>query len=159
MNYALTNFSMRNKKDLEDISNYHNFMVNDIAGAMELMNIFDKEIIFISTYGVTQEEKDEIISDILKKFNSDKYIICTASYISTVEFPPSEYYLKEEVEPDKENKKLIPVDDILKRDTELLEKHGFININGYTRYEYKEALIYGNKTGNKIAEYLNKFNK
>lgn len=139
-----------------------NFMINDIASAMKQLRIF-VPIICIHSYDGSQNEKEEIISDIVKIFDmvngrGNQFVLCTTSYVSTSEFPESEWHINEELAK-KENKKLIPVNKILDRDSELLEDIGWININEYVQYEMKRAYIYSNEYGNCIAKYFSELNK
>ena len=139
-----------------------NFMINDIASAMKQLGIF-VPIICIHSYDGSQNEKEEIISDIVKIFDmvngrGNQFVLCTTSYVSTSEFPESEWHINEELAK-KENKKLIPVNKILDRDSELLEDIGWININEYVQYEMKRAYIYSNEYGNCIAKHFSELNK
>lgn len=139
-----------------------NFMINDIAGAMKQLGIF-VPIVCIHSYDSSQNEKEEIISDIVKLFDmangrGNQFVLCTTSYVSTSEFPESEWHINEDLAK-KENKKLIPVNKILDRDSELLEDIGWININGYVQYDLKRAYIYSNEYGNRIAKYFLELNK
>lgn len=139
-----------------------NFMINDIAGAMKQLGIF-VPIVCIHSYDSSQNEKEEIISDIVKLFDmangrGNQFVLCTTSYVSTSEFPESEWDISKDLAK-KENKKLIPVNKILDRDSELLEDIGWININGYVQYDLKRAYIYSNEYGNRIAKYFSELNK
>lgn len=134
------------------------FVLKDVTGAMKDLEMTDLITVNITHHdGVNDPDWNikNFISDFLqrnKKSDIDKYVIITSAYISTTEFPESEYYLEDnEAEI---GKKQIPFDDVLDRDSNYLESIGFLNINDFVRYKYSRAFIFGNAPGKKIKKYF-----
>lgn len=123
----------------------YNFMCDDIKRLM-LNNDIKGPIVHILNFDSEQEKKYFYLDNFCSVFSDDTVILTTA-YVSAEEFPEDEWYLDKP----KPGLKKIPVNDILERESKLLESVGFININDFVQYEYKEAYIYGNEIGRKIA--------
>lgn len=124
----------------------------DIAGLMELSGLQDKPLIYLSVPDLPDMElKEKTLKHVLDTFKENDCVIITDAYVSLNEFPNEIYTLDKQEEPDKE---LLPIDDVLKRESNLLEKLGFININDYIQYEYKVAFIYGNTNGKFLVEKI-----
>ena len=131
-------------------SKYSNFMISDITHEMKKHSI-QKPILYIMKNEGTEEYKKKYLDEIISKFSKD-YIICTCAYASKDEFPSSKYYLgKPEV-----GKEPLPIDEILDRERKILEEKGFISINSYVAYEYKDVFIYLNNEGTILASYMRK---
>jgi hypothetical protein len=130
------------------------FIVSDIISLAQ--NIEEvKEIKFVNGYYMAQEDKASFIHDYAAS-QDDNAIIAITAHLSTLEFPREEYY-----DPDnardiesKGNRKPLPWDSILERESCMLADAGFININHYVDYEYKIAFIYNNAAGRKVAEKI-----
>lgn len=134
-----------------EVTSYNNhFMISDIIHMMKNHSI-NKPILSIETNEGTEEYKKKYLDEIISKFSKD-YIICTSSYASMNEFPESKYYLRAS-EPE-EGKELLPINEILDREKKILEEKGFMSINSYVAYEYKEAFIYLNNEGKILASYM-----
>jgi len=86
------------------------------------------------------------IKDYCKKIGEKKIIIATAD-IKTEDYPEDKYVLNEDELKMFPNKKLIPVDKVLKEQSKIYEEAGFVNVNDYVDYEYKVAFIYPNEYG------------
>ncbi len=129
--------------------NDYNFMCGDVRDLMIANNI-EGNIVHILNYDSEQEKKYYNLDNCCSMFTQDTVILTTA-YVSTEEFPEDEWYL-DKPEP---GLKKIPVDDVIKRECDLLEAVGFININKLVGYESKEAYVYGNTIGRKIANIAN----
>lgn len=95
------------------------------------------------------KSKADVLKDYLKDVPEDGLYLITA-YISEDEFPEDEYILYGR----EEGKKLIPADEILKRENSIMEDAGFVNVNDYVDYEYKTAFIYPNEAGRKVIEAM-----
>ena len=89
------------------------------------------------------------------KRTDNNTVILTTAYISTEEFPESEWYLPDEENDDTSTKKPIPADVVLKRQMRILEAVGFVNVNGFVRYNYKEAYIWPNEAGKRVIGLFN----
>ncbi len=95
------------------------------------------------------------IKDYCKEIGEKKIIIATAN-IKKEDYPEEKYVLNEDELKMFPNKKLIPVDKVLKEQSKIYEEAGFVNVNDYVGYEYKVAFIYPNEYG---KEVINKFNQ
>lgn len=143
-------------KNEDDINN-EMFMVRDLFGVLTAMGRTDATVIVILNYNGTQEEKAEALKDIISLFDSkDDVVILTWAYVSTKEFTELEYYnqynknedyIKESKEA---NKKPIPYNEIIERESKLLESVGFIDFNFYVNYEFSNAYLYGNSLGKEV---------
>lgn len=127
----------------------NSFMCEDVKELMKNKDI-QGNIIHILNYDSAQEKKYFNLDSFCSMFSSDTVILTTA-YVSIEEFPEDEWYF-DKPEP---GLKKIPVDDIIERECKLLEAVGFININKLVGYESKEAYVYGNEVGRKIAVIAN----
>lgn len=135
--------------------NKFTFIENDVLGAMEELDIHDHYLAFIRSYEGTQEEKVKLIKEQVKLLDKMGCVIITDAYISNTEFPASKYVLPNFDRTDSlDDREVIPVDEVLERESKLLESLGFISINDYVDYEWKVAYIYGNELGKKIANHL-----
>lgn len=105
---------------------------------------------------IESDEKDyekalKEIKDYCQNIGDEKIIIAVAD-IKTKDFPEEEYTLS--VSKDC-NKKLIPIDEVLKKTGKLYEDAGFINVNEYVGYEYQTAFVYPNECGKEIIQKFN----
>ena len=105
---------------------------------------------------IESDEKDyekalKEIKDYCQDIGDEKIIIAVAD-IKTKDFPEEEYTLS--VSKDC-NKKLIPIDEVLKKIGKLYEDAGFINVNEYVGYEYQTAFVYPNECGKEIIQKFN----
>jgi hypothetical protein len=105
---------------------------------------------------IESDEKDyekalKEIKDYCQDIGDEKIIIAVAD-IKTKDFPEEEYTLS--VSKDC-NKKLIPIDEVLKKIGKLYENAGFVNVNEYVGYEYQTAFVYPNEYGKEIIQKFN----
>ncbi len=134
--------------------NSDGFFLEDIAHALHI------KLNSTNIANIESDEKDydkalKEINDYCKKIGEKKIIIATAD-IKIEDYPEDKYVLNEyelKMFPDK---KLIPVDKVLKKQSKIYEEAGFVNVNDYVDYEYKIAFIYPNEYGKKV---INEFNK
>lgn len=107
----------------------------------------------------THEEVEELIKEVIEKYDDENTIIFTTAYISNIEFPEEKYYINIPGFPEdkKKGKKCIPINEVLDRESKFISSLGFIDINFYTNYKYKVVFIYGNILGNEISRAMNKF--
>lgn len=123
------------------------FIIQDTLGFCKMLDLENGTRI-VNIYNYTGEQKDMTeVKEIVDTFKDD--IIITSACASTVEFPDSEYTLNDKLEP---NKKLVPIDEVVERETKKLEEVGFVDFNFYVDYKNKRAMIYQNDLGNKILE-------
>lgn len=141
--------------DIESLNEM--MMVQDLLGILEEMNRRDVTVVVIINYNGTQKEKEESIKYVTSLFeNKDDVVILTWAYVSTKEFPETNYYdasLGEIPEEEAAGKKPVPYDEFIERESKLLESIGFIDFNGFINYEFSKAYLYGNKLGKEILEY------
>lgn len=135
---------------IREIKQINGFFTADVKGALTELDMPDTKIVMLQwdTQGI---ELDRISqwNQYLKRTDNNTVILTTA-YISTEEFPESEWYLPDEENDDTGTKKPIPADAVLKRQMRILEAVGFVNVNGFVRYNYKEAYIWPNEVGIKV---------
>ena len=142
------------------------FMVQDVLGLLMRMNRKDTTLVLIQNYYGTKEEKENAIKELLSLFDGKEDVaILTWAYVSTDEFKEDEYYdtesynkeyIKKSIE---EGKKPIPWDEVIERESKLLESLGFYDINHFVQYEYSKAYLYGNKLGKEVINYINEMEK
>lgn len=138
-------------------------MLNDLMGILTQMpNKEDTVIVLIENYNGTQEEKEEALKEVLDWCKEqENVVILTWAYVSTLEFPPNKFYdphdYKTEVEAAiKAGRKPIPFDEVIKRESELLESVGFVDFNFFVNYEFSNAYLYPNKLGKEVIEKAKK---
>ena len=139
-------------------NNRVDFLHQDIIGFLMHLGKSARLVNIINHEG-THEEVEELIKDVIEKYDDGDTIIFTTAYISTVEFPREKYYLDIPGFPEnkKKGKKCIPMYEVLDRESEFISSLGFIDVNFYTNYEYKIAYSYGNNLGNEIFKVMNNF--
>ena len=143
---------------LNEVNNPNmSFMINDIMG---FLKDIDPTASVARLHYLGKAKKEEF-EEYINAHKSDNNVICVAAYASKVEFPPEKYYL---YEIDKEKgKKLLPLKEILERESKVLEECGFNDINEYVQYETQVPFIYPNEIGlkviNAMRESVNKFNE
>ena len=139
-------------------NNRVDFLHQDIIGFLMHLGKSARLVNIINHEG-THEEVEELIKDVIEKYDDGDTIIFTTAYISTVEFPREKYYLDIPGFPEnkKEGKKCIPMYEVLDRESEFISSLGFIDVNFYTNYEYKIAYIYDNILGNEIFRAMDNF--
>ena len=139
-------------------NNRVDFLHQDIIGFLMHLGKSARLVNIINHEG-THEEVEELIKDVIEKYDDGNTIIFTTAYISTVEFPREKYYLDIPGFPEnkKKGKKCIPIDEVLDRESKFISSLGFINVNFYTNYEYKIAYIYDNILGNEIFGVMDNF--
>ena len=139
-------------------NNRVDFLHQDIIGFLMHLGKSARLVNIINHEG-THEEVEELIKDVIEKYDDGDTIIFTTAYISTVEFPREKYYLDIPGFPEnkKKGKKCIPMYEVLNRESEFISSLGFIDVNFYTNYEYKIAFIYGNTLGNEIFRVMDNF--
>ena len=147
----------------EETINKEMFMIQDILGVLMRMERTDTTLVFIQNYYGTQEEKQKALEEVLSIFkDKDNIVILSWAYVSITEFPESEYYdpsfgeYSEHVQKSiMEGKKPVPYDEIIERESKLLESVGFIDINDFVGYEHCKAYLYGNSLGNEVINFIN----
>ena len=135
----------------------YTFVLQDIAEIMIELDMKDVFLIKLPDYEGELEERKQLIKqciDIITNECGNDCVILIDSFVSHREYPRSKYTLYETMEKEKE---VIPVKNILKRESEMFTELGFININDYIEYAYKEAFVYGNSNGKLIRGYIDKF--
>ena len=126
------------------------FMAGDIAGILEELNSDAKIVVLFYNYNENlKKEFDEYFAD----HKSENTVFCTVAYVSTDEFPLDEYHLGNMGDGDK----LVPLDEILERDSKVLKECGFIDINNFVNYVSQIAFIYSNELGLQVVEKINEF--
>lgn len=163
MKANLSIYKIKSKEDIEKLQFDGNFMISDICGAIyyEIIPIISEvTLVCINGYDglnhnpLNQDEKKKIIEYCLDLFkDNNNCIICTTAYVSTSEFPETEWEIDPE-KAEKYGKKLIDVESVVERDGKVLQELGFININFYVDYTTKEAYVYGNDLGQIVYNYL-----
>lgn len=135
----------------------YNFLCSDIMNIMLAENLSDNpRIMHINEYNGTQEEKQQNLKELIDKFKDDNIVIATSAYVSNIEFPEDEYYYDEP----ETGKKELPMDEVLERESKMLEALGYSCVNEYVGYEWQIAYIYPNEIGQKVIDImLNKENK
>lgn len=146
----------------EESLNNELFMIEDMLSLLIRMERNDATVVFIQNYYGTQEEKVKTIKEVLSLFeNKDNVVILTWAYVSTDEFKEEEYYNQYDFDKDYINesvengKKPIPFDEVIERESKLLEDIGFIDINDFIGYEYSKAYLYDNTLGNEVVNFIN----
>ena len=143
---------------IEKTNSRVDFLHQDIMGFLMYLGKPARLVNIINHEG-THEEVEELIKDVIEKYDDGNTIIFTTAYISTVEFPREKYYLdtlglsKDK----KKGKKCIPMYEVLNRESGFISSLGFINVNFYTNYMYKIAYIYNNILGNEIFRAMDNF--
>ena len=134
------------------------FLHQDIMGFLMYLGKPARLVNIINHEG-THEEVEELIKDVIEKYDDGNTIIFTTAYISTVEFPEEKYYIDIPGIPQekKKGKKRIPMNEVLDRESKFISSLGFIDVNFYTNYEYKIAYIYDNILGNEIFRAMDNF--
>lgn len=128
--------------------NSDGFFLEDIADILHI-KLNSKNIANIESDEKDYDKALKEINDYCKKIGEKKIIIATAD-IKIEDYPEDKYVLNKyelEMFPDK---KLIPVDKVLKEQSKIYEEAGFVNVNDYVGYEYKVAFIYPNEYGKKV---------
>ena len=133
-----------------EVAHGASFMIRDISSYLLLYNDTAK---IVNIYKHVGPEREQVakIREVLDKYKNNNVVICTDAYISCEEFPVSEWCL--EVRDAEPGKKLLPVKEVVKRESKILESLGFVDVNWYVGYEYKRAFIYPNEAGKKVIEY------
>ena len=138
------------------------FLITDLA---EILQSIGKPatIVCITSVDDDQKNKEFVYKQITELFKDSKdlatgnqFVICATAYISTTEFSESEWDIDKKKANDM-GKKLIPYDEVLERESKLLEAVDFININNYVGYECKKAYLYNNDIGKEIIDHLKSF--
>ena len=156
-------YTIKNIKDCICVDGKYpqlSFIESDCVGVMKELGGFDRFATIICYEG-TQEEKEIMLRKAIESIEEiGEMPIVTDSYISTNEFPNNEWRHPHIDCWNSEQLKLpvIPVDEIMLRECNLLTNLGFININQFINYEFKEAFIYGNNAGKRIKEYFENMN-
>lgn len=150
------NFVNVKKNSKEEDFKHHSFMVQDVAGILASLGL-EAVIVEIYKYSGTQEEKADIIKRICASFldNSEKkFVICTKAYASTEEFPESKYYDPGNVQGGVcDGKKPVPVNEVIYRESCMLEDIGFDSFNFIVGYENSKAFVYVNDIGKLVLDY------
>ena len=150
------NFVNVKKNPEENDFKGYSFMVQDIAGTLTGLGL-EVVIVEICSYSGTTEEKTAIIKRLCKAFTDGgekKFVICTRAYASMEEFPESEYYDPAEEQGEVcDGRKPVPFDEVIRRESCMLEDIGFVDFNCVTGYENSKAYIYANDTGKLVLDY------
>ena len=134
--------------------NSDGFFLEDIAHALHI-KLNSTNIANIESDKKVYNKALKEIKDYCKEIGEKKIIIATAD-IKKEDYPEDKYVLNEHELKMFPDKKLIPVDKVLKKQSKIYEEAGFVNVNDYVDYEYKVAFIYPNEYGKKV---INEFNK
>lgn len=124
--------------------------LEDIQDVLHI-KLNDNNIANIESDEEDYEKALKEIKDYCQNIGDEKIIIAVAD-IKTKDFPEEEYTLS--VSKDC-NKKLIPIDEVLKKIGKLYEDAGFVNVNEYVGYEYQTAFVYPNEYGKEIIQKFN----
>ena len=132
------------------------FLIFDTFGLLEETNHKDTPVVFIQNYNGTQEEKAKTISDFVSLYEGKNVAIVSWAYVSTEEFSEEKYYDPYEAhhEDDISKKIPIPYEEVIERESKLLESVGFININNFCNYEFAKVYIYSNQIGKEIVKLI-----
>ena len=138
------------------------FIVQDVLGILSSIGKSDATFIHITSYLGTQEEKVDAIKEVLSAFGDNENVaIATCAYVSMTEFGTDKYYDQNSYNTEyidrsiKAGKKPIPFDEVIERESKLLESLNFYDINHFVEYENSKAYLYGNKLGKEILTYIN----
>ena len=142
--------------DLEKCQFQYGYMIKEIVAELANINL-RSTILFIKDYnGSIYNIKENIEKNISSFIDKENYIILTTAHISLDEFPIEEYTLF--AVPGSENKKPIPVMEVLDRDSIMLESIGFVNcsdfITNYDKYGLSRTFIYPNKLTNEMLKNI-----
>ena len=139
-------------------NNRVDFLHQDIIGFLMHLGKSARLVNIINHEG-THEEVEELIKDVIEKYDDGNTVIFTTAYISTVEFPEEKYYIDMPgiIQDMKKGKKRVPMNTVLDRESKFISSLGFIDVNFYTNYEYKIAYIYDNILGNEIFRAMDNF--
>ena len=142
-------------KEYVDYPKGVDFILGDISHILIDLDLKDTYIIKLPNYEGSLEERKQLIKQCIEMINEtgDDMAIIIESFISDKEFPSNKYTVTKE---DADDKVLIDKDKILKRERDMLTELGFICINDYISYFYKEAFVYGNTNGKLIRKYIDK---
>ncbi|MCI9077603.1 MAG: hypothetical protein HFH68_01595 [Lachnospiraceae bacterium] len=153
---ASLNFVNVKKNSKEEDFKGYSFMVQDIAGILTGLAL-EAVIVEIYRYSGVQEEKTDIIKRICTAFPDNeekKFVICIKAYANTEEFPESEYYDPGTVQGEVcDGRKPVPFDDVICRESAMLEDIGFAGFNHVVGYENSKAYIYANDMGKLVLDY------
>lgn len=135
------------------------FIERDITTAINALGDeipSDVSIIYINNYdGINQHNKEAMLTEAVKTLKQlDNTIIITTAYVSENEYPSDKYYIDERDYAT--GKRQVPVDDIMTRESNMLERLGFKYINHHVQYKYSRAYVYGNELGLLLKEYFDK---
>ena len=149
---------VNNREIIKKTENKVEFLQQDIMVFLMYLGKSARLVNIINHDG-THEEVEELIKEVIEKYDDENTIIFTTAYISTVEFSEEKYYIDMPgiTQDMKKGKKRIQMNEVLDRESRFLSSLGFIDVNFYTNYEYKVAFIYGNTLGNEISGAMNKF--
>lgn len=139
-------------------------MIQDLFGILTMMEKEKTTVVLILNYNGTQEQKEESIKELVSMYeDKEDVVIITWAYVSTKEFPETEYYNDRSLRDLEESvvfgKKPVPFDEIIERESNLLESIGFIDFNEYVGYENSRAYLYGSALGKEVVEYAAKLQK
>lgn len=141
--------------DLEKCQFQYGYIIKEIVAELANINL-RSTILFIKDYnGSIYNIKENIEKNISSFIDKENYIILTTAHISLDEFPIEEYTLF--AVPGSENKKPIPVMEVLDRDSIMLESIGFVNCSdfvNYDKYGLSRTFIYPNKLANEMLKNI-----
>lgn len=140
-------------KEFADYPKNVEFIYGDIAHILIDLDLKDSYIVKLPNYEGNLEERKQLIKQCIDILNEsgDDVVILIESFLSYREFPRDKYTVF-----GGNDKELIPMDEILKRERDMLTELGFICVNDYINYYYKEAFVYGNTNGKLIRKYIDK---
>ena len=78
---------------IEKTNNRVDFLHQDIMGFLMHLGKSARLVNIINHEG-THEEVEELIKDVIEKYDDENTVIFTTAYVSTVEFPEEEYYIR-----------------------------------------------------------------
>lgn len=140
-------------KEFVDYPKNVEFVYGDIANILIDLDLKDSYIVKLPNYEGHLEERKQFIKQCIDILNEsgDDVVILIESFISHIEFPRDKYTVFKD-----NDKELINIEAILKRERDMLTELGFICINDYINYYYKEIFVYGNTNGKLIRKYIDK---
>lgn len=142
---------------IEEITKIQGFMVGDTVGLLSNVNP-DSIIVYIYNYtsnNPSQDEKKNMLQNVVSGYEgAENYLILTSAYVSLDEFPEDKYYDPYIKNENIEGKKEIPFDEVIERESKLLESIGFVDFNDYVSLEFSKAYVYNNKLAQDMFNYI-----
>lgn len=142
---------------INKITKMDGFIVGDTVSLLSHVNP-DSIIVYISSYTInnpSQDEKKKMLQNIVSGYkDKENYLVLTSAYVSLDEFPEDKYYDPYINNENIEGKEEIPFDEVIERESKLLESIGFIDFNDYVSLEFSKAYVYNNKLAQDMFNYI-----